>query len=242
MGTPVNVHVYDLSNGMARAMSMAIVGKQVDIVPHTGVVLFGKEYFFGGGICVTPVGQAMPMPACEMIPVGTTAKTEADLQAFLLANQSRFTAATYNLLSWNCNHFSNEVVKFLTDGAASVPDRIVNVAQEALSAPQGAALRKMLEGMQNQMAAGHAGNQLNPLGHVPSFNAPGASGAVAAPASPSAAAAGEQLNLDSLRAALKAMDSSPEKARRACLTTVAKRAPKEIEPLPHTLYVDVCYC
>ena len=40
---PIAVYVYDLSGGMARAMSMAMVGKQVDIIPHTGVVVFGKE-------------------------------------------------------------------------------------------------------------------------------------------------------------------------------------------------------
>ena len=59
MPTPVAVHVYDLSNGLARTMSMAVVGRQVDIIPHTGVVIFGKEWFFGGGVCVTPAGQAM---------------------------------------------------------------------------------------------------------------------------------------------------------------------------------------
>ena len=97
---------------MARAMSMAIVGKQVDIIPHTGVVVFGKEYFFRGGICVTPPGQAMPMLACEVIPVGVTEKTQVELEAFLTSIAPRFTAATYNLLSHNCNHFSNEVVRF----------------------------------------------------------------------------------------------------------------------------------
>ena len=35
--TAVSCYVYDLSQGMARAMSMAVVGKQVDIVPHTGI-------------------------------------------------------------------------------------------------------------------------------------------------------------------------------------------------------------
>ena len=62
----VAVHVYDLSNGIARAMSMAVVGKQVDMIPHTGVVVHGKEYFFGGGICSTAPGQSMPMPPCEV--------------------------------------------------------------------------------------------------------------------------------------------------------------------------------
>ena len=81
--TPLECRVYDLSNGLARTMSMAIVGKQVDIVPHTGIVVFGKEVFFGGGICQTAPGQSMPMPACEIIQLGQTSKTEAELAAFL---------------------------------------------------------------------------------------------------------------------------------------------------------------
>lgn len=52
MATPVEVvvHVYDLSAGMAAALSQSLIGKQIDGVWHTGVVVFGREYFFGGGI------------------------------------------------------------------------------------------------------------------------------------------------------------------------------------------------
>ena len=226
--TRVAVHVYDLSKGVARAMSMSIVGKQVDIIPHTGVVCFGQEYFFGGGICVAPVGQgsASQAPLCEVIELGETTKTAAELQAWLTAASPRFTTNTYDLLKWNCNHFSNELVQFLSNGAASVPARIVNVADEALSnAP---ALRQMLEGMQNQFNQANVGNQLNPLGHVA-----GASAAPQAvpppsvvPAAPPAATAsgggGEQLDLETLRAALVAVDAADVEARRACLTTAAK--------------------
>ena len=232
MPTAVSVHVYDLSGGLARQMSLAMVGKQVDIIPHTGVVIWGKEIFFGGGICITPAGQAMSLPVCEIIPAGETTKTEADLNAFLAANSHRFTAGTYNLLEWNCNHFSNEVVKFLTEGRMTVPDRIVNVAAEALSTPQGATMRQMLEGMQTQMNAANSGNVLNPLGHMPAAVAaatavPVASAAPAAPAAspaavPSASAGGEQLDLESLRAAIVTVDTAPVDVRRACLTTAAK--------------------
>ena len=102
----VSVHVYDLSMGMARVMSVSLVGKQVDIVPHTGIVVAwpgagSKEYFFGGGVCVTPAGQAMGMPACEVIPLGATNKSESELQAFLTEISPRFTPQTYNLLSHN---------------------------------------------------------------------------------------------------------------------------------------------
>ena len=51
----VSLHVYDLSMGMAKTMSQQILGRQIDYVPHTGIVLGAgtagaMEYFFGGGI------------------------------------------------------------------------------------------------------------------------------------------------------------------------------------------------
>jgi len=37
-GVKVSLHLYDLSQGMARAMSAQLLGKQIDGVWHTGVV------------------------------------------------------------------------------------------------------------------------------------------------------------------------------------------------------------
>jgi len=45
----VTLYVYDISQGMARQLSMPILGKQIDGVWHTSVVCYGKEYFFGSG-------------------------------------------------------------------------------------------------------------------------------------------------------------------------------------------------
>ena len=46
----VVLHVYDLSMGMAKSLSPAILGKQIDGIWHTGVFAFGSEFFYGGGI------------------------------------------------------------------------------------------------------------------------------------------------------------------------------------------------
>ncbi|RYG52999.1 hypothetical protein EON66_09190, partial [archaeon] len=50
--TEVTLHLYDLSMGMARTMSPLFIGKLIEFIPHTGVVVFGHEYFFSGGIQV----------------------------------------------------------------------------------------------------------------------------------------------------------------------------------------------
>ena len=42
MPDAVKLHVYDLSHGMAASMSMQFLGIQLDIVPHTGVVVYGR--------------------------------------------------------------------------------------------------------------------------------------------------------------------------------------------------------
>ena len=53
----VHVYVYDLSRGMARQFSAMFLGKHFDGVWHTGIVTYGKEWYFGNaGIdCCPPV-------------------------------------------------------------------------------------------------------------------------------------------------------------------------------------------
>ena len=41
----MQVYLYDLSQGMARALSQQFLGKQIDGIWHTGIVVYGHEYF-----------------------------------------------------------------------------------------------------------------------------------------------------------------------------------------------------
>ena len=56
MQEEVVLEVYDLSRGMATSMSQAILGMRIDGIWHTGLRVFGKEYYFGGGIQSSAVG------------------------------------------------------------------------------------------------------------------------------------------------------------------------------------------
>ncbi|KAJ3274125.1 hypothetical protein HDV01_003408 [Terramyces sp. JEL0728] len=68
----VTLLVYDLSQGMARAMSMGMVGKQIDGIWHTAVVVYGREYCFGQGIQeFQPANSPYGRPV-DRIDMGTT--------------------------------------------------------------------------------------------------------------------------------------------------------------------------
>ena len=72
MSEKVVLALYDITQGMARSMSMMLIGQQVDAVYHSSIIAFGKEYYFGGGICwdapeQTPFGKPI-----EKVELGNT--------------------------------------------------------------------------------------------------------------------------------------------------------------------------
>lgn len=66
---------------------------------------------------------------------------EEVFEEYLEEIRPRYTAETYNLLTHNCNNFSNEVVQFLV--GASVPDYILQLPNEVQSSPMGALICKI---------------------------------------------------------------------------------------------------
>lgn len=45
---PVQLYVYDMTNGVAAVMSQMLLGQQIDGIWHTAVVVYGREFFYGG--------------------------------------------------------------------------------------------------------------------------------------------------------------------------------------------------
>ena len=165
----VTLEVYDLSRGMAAAMSQAILGMRIDGIWHTGVVVFNKEYYFGGGIQCSPVGHfasSSGMQPSQSVRIGTTTKSLQEFENFLQSISNQFTEATYDLINNNCNNFSDRVCNFLT--GSGIPSYIIDLPRIVFSTPGGAMLRPMIENMQNNIRQ-QRGGSLNPF---PSASAP----------------------------------------------------------------------
>ncbi|RYY82929.1 hypothetical protein EON63_12300, partial [archaeon] len=153
----VQLAVYDLSRGMARAMSQSILGQQIEGIWHTGIVVYGKEYYFGGGIQASTWGifaRSHNMPPTEVRSLGWTTKTQNQLEAYLRSISLQFTSMTYDLINNNCNNFSDTVSRYLLN--QGIPLYIIDLPRRVFSTPGGAMLRPMIEGMQNQVRAQQA--------------------------------------------------------------------------------------
>lgn len=136
------VNVYDLSQGLARQLSTTFLGKVIEGVWHTGVVVYGKEYYFGGGIQHSPTGQTQYGKPCKVVDLGVTHVPMEMFEEFLEEISPRYTAETYSLLHHNCNNFSNEVAQFLV--GCSIPDFILSLPQEVMNSPMGPLIMPMI--------------------------------------------------------------------------------------------------
>jgi len=162
MAFEVQLAVYDLSHGMARQISAQFLGPQfvVDIIPHTALVVFGREYFFGGGIQhedPNQLRQMMGMRPVQTLSLGRTSVSQNQFEAWCQSctQNGRYTAASYDLLKRNCNNFSHDAAQEGLKLGQGVPEWILDVPRKFLSSPMGQMVRPMLENM--QMGAGGGG-------------------------------------------------------------------------------------
>uniref|UniRef100_A0AAZ3R665 palmitoyl-protein hydrolase n=1 Tax=Oncorhynchus tshawytscha TaxID=74940 RepID=A0AAZ3R665_ONCTS len=132
---PVKLYVYDLSNGMARQLSPLMLGKQLDGIWHTAIVVHGEEFFYGGeGIANCPPGGTSLGEPNSIIDLGITEVTEEIFMEYLSSlGESTYRGNQYHLFEWNCNTFSNEVAQFLT--GSKIPAHITDLPAEVLSTP-----------------------------------------------------------------------------------------------------------
>eukprot|EP00850_Spirogloea_muscicola_P023562 SM000368S13745 [mRNA] locus=s368:3601:5515:+ [translate_table: standard] len=191
-GERVRLHIYDLSQGLAKQMSKSFLGKEIEAIWHTGVVVYGKEYWFGGGICSGRPSSTQYGRPVKVLELGRTDVPQELFEEFISEIGPRYTVQTYSLLRHNCNNFSDEVVQFLLgDG---IPQHILQLPTDVLNTPVGALIVPMLEQFEKSLHNNAAPEltQLPRPSHInfasiqipPASNAaiPGASASAAAPA------------------------------------------------------------
>ncbi|XP_064647934.1 uncharacterized protein LOC135500382 [Lineus longissimus] len=147
MSYPVKVHIYDLSKGLAKSMSMRILGKQLEGIWHTGILVYDEEYYFGGGGIEScpPCGTILGEPD-EAVDLGDTQVPQELFWEYLTALSSeRFRPETYNLFDHNCNNFSSEIAMFLT--GQDIPAKILDLPKEVGDTPLGGLVRSLMESM-----------------------------------------------------------------------------------------------
>ncbi|KAI5059296.1 hypothetical protein GOP47_0025615 [Adiantum capillus-veneris] len=142
-GYQVSLNVYDLSQGLARQMSSTFLGKVIEGIWHTGIVVYGNEYYFGGGIQSCPLGQTPYGKPLRVVELGTTQIPKEVFEDYLAEIRPRFTEQTYSLLRHNCNNFCEEVAQFLL--GISIPEYILKLPEEVMNSPMGALIMPMIQ-------------------------------------------------------------------------------------------------
>ncbi|CAO3569555.1 unnamed protein product [Mortierella alpina] len=141
----VTLFVYDLSQGMARSMSLGLVGRQIDAIYHTSVVIFGREFYYGQGIMSSIPGTTPHGNPIQRVDMGETEIPQEVFMEFMDNMRETYTADAYHLLDNNCNNFSNDVCQFLV--GRPIPSNITSLPADFLNTPFGQAMRPMIEGM-----------------------------------------------------------------------------------------------
>ncbi|MCJ1248972.1 hypothetical protein MMC30_006193 [Trapelia coarctata] len=139
----VQLYVYDLSKGLAKQMSAAWLGTQIDAVYHTSLVFGGIEFFFGAGVQTCYPGQTHHGQPMEIIPMGATHLDMDVIMEYLESLKMIYTAESYDLFMHNCNNFSNDFAMFLV--GKSIPDHITSLPKTVLDTPFGQMLKPQLD-------------------------------------------------------------------------------------------------
>lgn len=127
----VYLRVYDISGGAAKIWSPIVLGRKVDGVWHSGVEVFGYEYFYGGGIVkMLPdnVEDTFGISPTRIHHLGYTTMMRNQFEKHLIAVMPMFSREVYDLVNWNCNHFSEHATRHLVD--RGIPSYILDLPHE----------------------------------------------------------------------------------------------------------------
>lgn len=158
----VKLHLYDLSAGLAQAASSWVVGQQLEGIWHTGTVVFGKEYYYAKDTVFDDPGATSFGEPTKVIHLGYTLWRQEELHEFVVNDlKPRFHRDTYDVVTNNCNHFTDRVTMYLL--GRHVPEEVMQQPKWLLQSRFVRVIRPFLNWyLRDRVAAREAGKGLPP--------------------------------------------------------------------------------
>jgi len=143
----VTLYMYDISDGRAQAWSWLLLGKQFKGIWHTGVVVEwpdrSAEFWYGGRLFESKPGTTPFGEPVEKRTLGYTYKLREEVWAHVSKFLAvEFTHERYDVLTHNCNHFSDRLSMFLRN--EHIPDEIRLQPDMVMNSLVARALRPLL--------------------------------------------------------------------------------------------------
>lgn len=140
----VQIYLYDMSGGRAAYLSPLLLGRRLEGIWHSGVVVHGKEYWYGGSIFESTPGKTPFGEPSKIIDMPEyTMRSRGDLWNYIRRQLVKeFTSETYDVLSRNCNHFSDTLCGFLLD--QRLPDSVLRQPEILMDSWAAQLLRPLL--------------------------------------------------------------------------------------------------
>jgi len=185
-GMPVELLLYDVSKGASRMFSFILLGRHFEAIYHSSVLVFGAEYWYGNRVflseppltkyfgpplatSVVQLERSSYKPDLQVVPLGTTFKSPDDFHKFLgVVLAARFRSDNYDVLTRNCNCFTDEAVQFLT--GHGIPDAVRQLPELVMNTPTARLLRPFLNRWLGGVGGG--GDALQPTKGTDCFSPP----------------------------------------------------------------------
>lgn len=142
-GIKISYFLYDLSNGMAKRLSKVLIGKEIEGIWHSSLCVYGNEYYYAGGINICLPRKTKFGAPIKEINFGYTNKSKLEFENYLRTIDNYYSPENYDLISHNCNHFSDAALYFLT--GSHLPNIILKQHEEILKTPLGSKIRPLIE-------------------------------------------------------------------------------------------------
>jgi len=133
---PVEVYLYDLGQGLAKLGGNPAFGQSLEGVWHSGLVAYGREYFFTqeGIACVVPGSTGLGEPDRIENLGDTQLPYSVFLDYLLTIGENKFKAGSWDLVNLNSNSFSDELSQFIC--GQGLPKYILELPPDMRTTPE----------------------------------------------------------------------------------------------------------